>query len=240
MHDLTGIVEKLKRAKENIFNLNSEIEGFYNEGKYPVIPEHDHDTLLEAIQYHKSRVIPSRFSVLAREIVHHLRSCFDHIVWHFSVGPKHHIRKIEFPVFEQPLNSKSRKSFDEKLHAVTDPKAISLIERLQPYKAPDPADDPLSIIHNLDIIDKHKELVLCLSTGMRILPISMQPMMEAYQRAHPELNEAQLADHFSSYGQLQPCISFRDFGRQSVQPVTLGLMELLSYTTEVVEAFKNL
>jgi hypothetical protein len=240
MQDLTGIDEKLKRAKENIFNLNSEIEGFFNEGKYPVIPEHDREILLEAIQYHKNRVIPPRFSVLAGEIIHHFRSCFDHIVWHFSMGPKHDIRKIEFPIFEHSLNHNTRKSFEGKIHAVTDPNAISLIERLQPYNAPDPVDDPLLIIHKLDIIDKHKELVLCFNTGARIFPTVMQPIMEAYQRAHPELNGTHLAEQFNGYGILQPCISFRDFGRREVQPATLGLMDLLNYTTEVVEGFKSL
>jgi len=76
MQDFAGIAEKLKRSEENIYNLNSEIERFFEESDYPVLPENDRKTLLKAIEYHKNLVIPPRFSVLAGETIHHLRSCF--------------------------------------------------------------------------------------------------------------------------------------------------------------------
>src|SRR5258708_27984155 len=99
-----GVLERLKRTNENILNLQTEISVFFQEGKYPVIPEDDKKLLLEAIEYHKSRVIPSRFSVLAGEIVHHLRSCLDHVVWEFSTEAyrRDHFLRNEFPVFVAP------------------------------------------------------------------------------------------------------------------------------------------
>jgi hypothetical protein len=81
---LFGINEKLKRANENIRNLDSEIVAFIEGGEYPVLPDANGKIPDEAISYHKNRVIPPRFGVLAGEIIHHFRSCFDHIVWHFS------------------------------------------------------------------------------------------------------------------------------------------------------------
>jgi len=240
MRDFSGIDEKLKRANENIFNLNSEIEGFFKDGEYPVIPEHDRETLLEAIQYHKNRFIPPRFSVLSGEIIHHFRSCFDHIIWIFSDGPKDNIRKIEFPVFERPPNNDSRKLYNGKVHAVADKRVLAQIDLLQPYNSADPFDDPLLIIHNLDIVDKHRELVMGFNTGARIFPTAMQPIIEAYERAHTELDEAHLAEQFKAYGILQPFVSFRDFGRRKVQPVPIALMDLFKYTSSVVDAFRVL
>jgi len=209
MQKIEGIVEKLKRADENIYNLHGEIEGFFEKGEYPVLPQQDDELFSQAIAYHSSRVIPPRFSVLAGEVVHHLRSCFDHIVWHFSdfsLNPVKNIRKIEFPVFsERPSNQDGRKLFEGKIAGITKPSAPrSLIERLQPYNSPDPAANPLYIIHDFDIIDKHKELVICFASGTAVFPTEMRAVLETYHREHPKLDRLEVAVQFKDYGVLQP------------------------------------
>jgi hypothetical protein len=241
MQRFDGIAEKLTRVKENIFNLESEISGFFQEGDYPVLPENDRKLLLEAIEYHKNRIIPPRFSVLAGEVVHHLRSCFDHIVWHYSTGPKQNEMPVDFPVFEaKPVKSYDRKRFEGKIQRVIDINVRLMIERLQPYNATDPIDDPLCIIHRFDIMDKHKELVFCIPTGARVFPPEMQSVVEGYQRQHPELDPAQIAYHFKGHGPLVPYISFKDFGRRKIQPVIPGLTDLFNYTVNAVNEFASL
>src|SRR5579872_2188789 len=95
-----GIAEKLNRSYENIRNLEAEIARFFQESKYPVLSEDNHKIIPEALEYHAKRRIPLRFSVLSGEIVHHLRSCFDHVVWHFSDAEyrRKHVGWIQFPI----------------------------------------------------------------------------------------------------------------------------------------------
>jgi hypothetical protein len=196
---------------------------------------------LMAIDYHKNRIIPSRFSVLAGELVHHLRSCFDHVVWHFSTGPKQNNMPVDFPVFEErPINSNERARFEGKIQRITDPNVRTLIDTLQPYNAADPLDDPLLIIHNFDIVDKHRELVLCIATGSFVFPAKIAPVIESYQRANPELDSAKVARHFKRHGTPEPCISFSDFGRREIQPVIPGLTELFNYTVNAIKGFEAL
>jgi hypothetical protein len=241
MQQFSGIAEKLVRAKENLFNLYSEIERFFEEGDYPVLPQNDRKALLKAIAYHKNRVIPPRFAVLSGELIHHLRSCFDHVAWHFSVLPVKNVRKIEFPVFEAaPINHDGRKLFEGKIAGIADTNARALIERLQPHNAADPLNDPLWIIHDFDIVDKHRELVVCAGIGRLVVSVEMGPIIESYKRAHPELNPAQIARHFDRHGTTQPSVSFRNFGRREIQPVIPGLTELFNYTVEVVKQFEIL
>jgi hypothetical protein len=148
---------------------------------------------------------------------------------------------IDFPVFEErPVKKRDIERFEGKIQRVTDPNARSLIERLQPYNAADPLDDPLCIIHDFDIIDKHQELVICIGTGGRFFPPEMQSVIETYQRQHPELNPAQVAYQFKSHGPLQPCISFRNFGRREIEPVIQGLTKLFNYTVVSVKEFEIL
>jgi hypothetical protein len=239
----SGIDEKLKRANQNIRNLNSEISRFFQRGKYCVLPEHNREILLKAIKYHRERVIPPRFSVLAGEIIHHLRSCFDHIAWHFSSAQyrKDHVRSIEFPIFnEEPVKKEDIARYKRKIKGITDPRVIDLIDRLQPYKTSDPANTLLYIIHDFDIVDKHRELVLCVPTGARKVPEDVHTLIECYERTHPEMSPAEVAFKFKGHGKLVPQISFRNFGRRTIQPVIPGLIELRNYTVSIIAEFAKL
>lgn len=244
MEQFEGIAEKLKRAEENIFNLHAEMERFFEKCDYPVLPQNDSEALLKAIEYHKNLVTPPRFGVLAGEINHQLRSCFDHVIWHLSLSSLSNIknlRQIEFPIFEvRPANHDSRALFERKIQGVTDTKARAIIERVQPYNSPDPLDSPLWLIHDFDIVDKHRELIFCVNAGSTVLPRSLQGVFESYQREHPELDSSQVARHFKSDGPTQPCVAFRNFGRRGVKAVTEGLIELFNYTVEVMREFKDL
>ena len=241
MQDFTGISAKLKRAEENIFYLDESISLFFQEGAYPVLPNDNREEFLKAIHYHRNRVVPPRFSVLAGEIVHHLRSCFDHVTWNFSVGATPEHKRIDFPVFkDRPLKSDDRRSYERKIELIQNVDALSLIEKLQPYNAANPLADPLWIINNFDIIDKHKELVMSVPSGSVFFPTDMKPIIESYQRVHPEFDAVEVAHKFQSYGTLMPYISFRDFGRREFQPVIPGLVELYNYSLNVANEFKVL
>ncbi|MGB9198811.1 MAG: hypothetical protein WCB53_17955 [Terriglobales bacterium] len=239
-NEFAGIDEKLVGANENIRNLEIEISRFFQEGKYPILPEHDKEELLKAIEYHKNRVIPLRFSVLTGEAVHHLRSCLDHIAWTFSTIQyrEENFRKIEFPVFEKrPVDKNSLARYEGKVKGIANPDVLNLIERLQPYNAADPINTVLFVIHNFDAIDKHRELVLSVPTGAREFGPDVQDFVAGYQRAHPEFTPVDLAIKLKPYGKLVPQISFKNFGRREIQPVIEGLMELFNETVMIVKGF---
>jgi len=112
-----------------------------------------------------------------------------------------------------------------------------LIERFQPYNAPDPANDPLLILHRLDILDKHQDIVLCFSAGAMEFPVEFREPLERYQRAHPELTPVEVAHKFKDHAKFVPQIAFRDFGGRAIEPVVPGLTELFNYVVGVVKAF---
>lgn len=244
-----GIVEKLKRANENIRNLESEISAFFQQGEYQVIPEDNRKLQLKAIEYHKKRVIPLRFSVLVGEVVHHLRSILDHVVWQFSseVYRRDHPRLIEFPVVEvRPVDKDSISRYERKIKGITDTRVLAIIERLQPYNSADPVDSSLLILHKMNVIDKHRELMLCAATGARELPVavplaSVKDMVEdilaGNQSRISSDDSAKLALKLKGYGKLVPQVSFREFGRRPIEPVVPGLMQLNNYIVNVMKQF---
>src|SRR5271166_2457912 len=156
---LDGVREKLNRAEHNIVNLKKEADSFLDSGDYRAIPDDNENAFRRALEYHSTRSVPARFSVLAGEIVYHLRSALDHLVWQLVIAnratPGH---SHEFPIFKaKPLK---KDHFEKKIRGVS-PRTAAIIESLQPYRAGTAADnDPLWILHDLCRIDKHRELVI--------------------------------------------------------------------------------
>lgn len=237
-----GIKEKLKRANQNILNLQAEIGEFFESGKYPVLPKDDKEILLKAIAYHREREIPIRFSVLAGEVVHHLRSCFDHVVWQFSTPAyrKEHIRKIEFPILEtRPIEKSDISRYEGKIKGITNDTVRGWIEELQPYNAPDPVDALLLIIQKMDVIDKHREVLLCASTGAIQVSMDVFKRIVGDQSAYPNGLPAEIAAELERHSDVVPQVAFRNFGRRAIQPVVPGLMELFNHTLRLMERFNS-
>src|ERR1700730_13558450 len=144
--------EKLKRANENIVNLNAELVRFLSKGPGPVGDDENHERFFDLVD-HSAREIDPRFSVLAGEILHHLRTALDHVVWHLTPEPRSN--SIEFPVFsKRPTNNDEIASFKSKIKGIS-AAARTVIECEQPYHRPDPLEHSLWIIHDMDRIDKH-------------------------------------------------------------------------------------
>jgi hypothetical protein len=158
---------KLDRAFETLGCLRREIERFLDDGPGPMSFNRDAADFARQVRAHSNRALPMRFSILSGEVVHHLRSCLDHIIWALAdsqvkSGPG--AAKLEFPIFHAKPSNKS--SFDRKIAGVPDG-ARQIIERLQPYHRPEailtgPLNDPLWVIHDLDRVDKHRELTIAI------------------------------------------------------------------------------
>jgi hypothetical protein len=243
-HPFNGIFEKLKRADENIINLKAEIDTFIKTGKYPTIPHPDDETWQEAVDYHRSKPIPKRFSVLAGEIVHHLRSILDHIIWHFSdEGARAKPHNIEFPFFEKkPSDEKELTRYNRKIKGITNPRVRDLIEKLQPYNiGADDVDDFLLIVHDMDRFDKHRELTIVISTAYVTVPPDRPELIKKLKlyknKKLPAMELIEVSRAIKDQGEVTPSISFRQFGKRPGQPIIPGLVKLFSEVRTVVELF---
>jgi hypothetical protein len=241
--DFAGIEEKLKRADENILNLQAEVSLFFQKCKYPVMPKINNKEHGKAVQYFKKLTIPLRFSVLSGEIIHHLRSCLDHIVWEFSeeayrTGPN--FRYIEFPILDtRPPVKDEFTRYGRKIKGVTNAAALKLIRELQPYKRTYPAADPLFIINAMDITDKHRELVITRPSGYMEAPGYLMNQVSGHLLRKTRMS-AELERQLDQYGKITPQISFKDFSRGIVEPIGPRLTQLTNDIRDVVSQFARL
>jgi hypothetical protein len=239
---LEGINEKIKRSNECICNLDGEIKTFFDQSDYSVIPNQDDEMFQVVADYHLGRPIPLRFSVLAGEIVHHLRSSLDHLIWQLSSSEKQ-IRDptgIEFPIFDvEPIRKDELSRYERKVEGVSDANAKTLIKGFQPYSAfrPNPQHSPLFIIHEMDRFDKHRELTLFYRVlGRKLGPEGMRAFMKYKQAESPgTLIEYERAVKVDS--KITPHVAFRHFAGREFESVIPGLRELVSYTEFVIEQF---
>jgi hypothetical protein len=240
--DLSGVRAKLDRANDCIRNLDSEIKAFLKPPK-SVFGE-DKEKASHKFLEHARREVPPRFGVLAGEIAHHLRSVLDHLVWLLSSEQyrRQHETLIAFPICTaKPRKPKELTRYDGKIQGITSSDARSLIEKLQPYNAADPFDDPLIILHNLDRVDKHQTLVLVQSSWNMSLSIPLK-LFQWTIIGRPDIDQKiftpTTADKLKMDFSLQ--IAFAQLGRWKGEAVVPVLTHLLNTIQDDVKRFSEL
>lgn len=180
-HVLEGFDEKLNRARENIVNLTAEIDQFLSEGGDAVLVDDQSQATQEAVEAHRRRTVPPRFSVLAGECIHNLRSALDHLAWQLVIANRNTPgKKTCFPIYSlDPARDKnSTATYDRCVHGMS-ATAKTEILGLQPYQ---PANRTgvgttgamLGVLHDLNIIDKHHEIMIVNTTVAKHRHISFQ------------------------------------------------------------------
>lgn len=153
---LDNLYVKVERANSLLAALEEESSAFLA-GNYRVEGRLDQKAQKYQFVALGNPVLPPRLSILVGEIVYHLRTVLDHLVFVLAGGQGNPTR-LAFPIcrkeneFRLALKKGALKGAQES--------AIQLIERLQPYRtSPNPEQATLYQLHNLNIVDKHRLLV---------------------------------------------------------------------------------
>lgn len=102
-------------------------------------------------------VLPPHLSIPIGEIVYHLRTVLDHLVFVLA-GGQGNPTKLAFPVCRR--EGEFRLALKRGALQGVPEKAVQVIEGLQPYRtSPNPRQATLYQLHNLNIIDKHRLLL---------------------------------------------------------------------------------
>jgi hypothetical protein len=258
-HPLDSARQRLKRAKENIENLNREIVDFLAlvpvftlpvnmATREPVITDVNREAYEKLAKFLKGATVDPRFSVLAGEIIHHLRSAFDHLAWQLSSldfqtkSPS----QIEFPIFkERPelcgITKKKISRYCRKVEGIASPSALARIEGLQPYNRGNPACDHLWLIHEFDRFDKHRKLVLTVCS-MR-MNIKSSAQVSAIGQINPwELKPRNVKlvgspTNVKMNVKISAQISFAELSKREDEPIIPTLNNFLRFTTDAIESF---
>lgn len=171
---LMGVRLKIDRAKHHLSNLCSAINAFNNserEGDFVMVyPDFERNCF--DFEIGEVRGADPTWPAIIGDIVHNLRSALDHLACQLVMLNGKSVdccksSKTSFPVC---LTPESFLNTSRRIAPLISPDALALIEQLQPYMAANsPTANPsqreprfsnLWILSELDIIDKHRTLVI--------------------------------------------------------------------------------
>jgi len=249
LHPLEGIRERLKRADENIQNLDIEIKRFLDERGHREVVIRDPKSIQEFRDFWARQEIPPRFSVLISEILHAYRAALDNLIWELLRQAGHAPRNpnvIEFPIFRDRLTAPDKlAAFNRKIEGVGDT-ARTLIESLQPYNAVSQWEGPhhaLLVLHDMNRFDKHRELTV---VGSRSQQTPQVYLVEAL-RVHKDSATGRETKTSLGYREvyvgmkLSALVAFRQFGSNGPNiAVIQGLKRIRDAVSESIKAFDGL
>lgn len=152
---------KIERAKQHITDLQADIRAFHERHLYEIVGEDDVDTGDWVLKAKIIEVPPPRWGAMAGDAIHNLRASLD-ILWRFLMYPSSSSdtddRRTQFPIMQSAKLFKARFSRPIKGSRRA---AVDLLKAVKPYKG---GNDLLWLLHQLDIIDKHRGLVPAYST----------------------------------------------------------------------------
>jgi len=162
---LAGVRRKLDRAQHHFNDLHARIKTSLTakpDGE-TINPELDEDGKTITLRLPSVQALDPDLPLIVGDCLHNLRSALDHLVFQLAKlngATSKDATKTSFPV---ALTSAEFNRKSKNFAAILTPAALTAIEDLQPYKTSNPAATGyLWLLSQLDIIDKHRLLVVIL------------------------------------------------------------------------------
>lgn len=216
---------KTKRAEKHLRDLEGLAESTRGLEDYAFISDEN-----GKLTYQRLPVVEFGVIAAAGDVLHNLRTALDHLAWQLVLANRNvPTRHTGFPIAESP--SKLVSIFRKKVAGMR-PEAKKAIKDLRPYNG---GNDPLWRIHYLDIVDKHKELLIVgnkhLFRGDHFLG---EFFAQADEAAH--FPGIYLADtHTESQSPVHPsAIKLEIPGMEALIP---SMHQLLVFTAELIDSF---
>lgn len=164
--ELAGVDLKIERAKRHTAELKETIKGWLEHSGHRFTLDLEPDTRKHALTPHDVPEVAPEWSLQVGEILYNLRSALDHLAWRLvELDGKIPTKYTQFPVHTSPVNKKGKPIAIQLSPAVEDSKILKALEETQPYKGADGRPrpyhrSPLWMVHRLNIIDKHRLLLV--------------------------------------------------------------------------------
>jgi len=177
---LSGVRAKVIRAKHHFRDLNTAISAMFASQQNDSPPGHQYksDRQELIITLEKGVKINPAVPLIIGDCIHNARSALDHLVGQLAVlnnAPTESISKTSFPVCLEP--SEFERAVAKRIAPFISPAALAEIEKLQPSATGNAGkDDVLWVLSQLDIIDKHRLLIVAVT---KFRPISFTVTMRA-------------------------------------------------------------
>ena len=128
-----------------------------------------------------SQLPPSRFGIVAGNIVHQVRATLDNLIWQLVIAngkkPTSGSRGNQFPIIWELKGDKTFADYTMNTLAGVHPDHVAVVDWLQPYHSPDATrhDHPLAMLARLSNTDKHQVLQVTYASRPKVAPVEIPP-----------------------------------------------------------------
>jgi hypothetical protein len=165
---LESVRAKIKRAQTHFDEIDSSLQtALSTESQIkPIVPNSDLKRQKQLlISLNKVGIIDSGLPLVIGDCIHNLRSALDHLVYQLAILSSAPVDAAEKTMFPVCLTKDGKSGFDERVRSLVAPfisgAALAEIEMSQPYKTYNiPEESDIWVLHKLDIIDKHRLLIV--------------------------------------------------------------------------------
>jgi hypothetical protein len=175
---LDTILAKIEWAEHHVGNLNLELASFFDAKPYEIVVEHDAQANQEIYKINIRAPIPRTIPLMVGDIVHNLRSAFDHLA--FQLAGSKASDRTAYPIASTAQNFKAIKK--AKIEGIA-ADALAHIEATQPYHS---GYEGIWSLHELNNFDKHR-LPVVVMIAQQMAGVKM-PMPEFMNTLLPSFN----------------------------------------------------
>lgn len=167
--DLAGVLVRIERAKQHLADFDARTRPLLAACRDAVVREYDEQRSEYVLRIGQIPAIPPDLSAVLGDAIHNLRVSLDYLMWQLVIaGGGTPSDRTTFPILEvSPTPSRHGHIYVNVNPGL--PKAMQqTLDEIQPYKLVHPANHQLAVLHRLDIVDKHHELLFTFVDANRI------------------------------------------------------------------------
>jgi hypothetical protein len=228
MAALDSVRQKFYRAQEHWEELNRRLVTYYgtDPGELVEIAESTPDKRLYVFK--EKSPLPAHIGLICGDCLQCLRSSLDYLVWELVLASKIKLpgRNNMFPISLNEKDYKSALVKQLRLDGV-DPKAITIIDSLQPYLLAKPEESPLALLDALTNLNKHRRVIFSNLAACEVEPpIPFPCLMGTMRTVLPD-------GEFVSERQLWGFVTIQDGAVKDIE-ITMFLNTLARYLEDEV------
>lgn len=159
--DLSGVLVKIERAKTHLSEFDRRASRIEAACRTAIVRERDEQRSEYVFRFDRVPTVAPILSAIIGDAIHNLRVSLDHLAWQLVIAtggtPS---EATTFPIHEVPPTPNRYGRTRPQITPGVPKKLREILDEVQPYKQTKPAHHELAILHQLDINDKHRELLI--------------------------------------------------------------------------------
>lgn len=158
--DVSGVLVKIDRAKAHLNDFDAHARLITGACRKAIVRQHDEQRSEHVFRFDRVPAVPSVLSAIIGDAIHNLRVSLDHLAWQLVIATGGQPgRNTGFPVHKTPLTPDRRGHGRPQIRPGVPMPLREILDEVQPYRRAKPAHHDLAVLHELDINDKHRELL---------------------------------------------------------------------------------